>query len=68
MIIKQPDDKSIDKERINGMLILLNHIITNTSTINGWTDFLEDLNKMEGLKGKFVCDQRDSVVFEAGNF
>jgi hypothetical protein len=69
MIIKQPEDQSIDRERINGMLILLNYtfdIYEKRASIIDIVRVQNDINKIKGLGGKFTI-LNNEVVFEAGN-
>jgi hypothetical protein len=62
MIITQPEDKTLTKERIEAILIALNEL----SMINPMeVPLLSDLNKMPNLKGKFTLSEKGDIVFVA---
>lgn len=70
MIIYQPEDKTLTKERIEAILIVTNHMLwalmPSARADENWTeDFLKEINDLPNLKGRFTLSEKSEIVFVA---
>lgn len=66
MTIYQPEDKTLTKERIESMLILLNYPFDSEPlSPSEMQPMLDSLNRMPNLKGRFTLSEKGEIVFVA---
>jgi len=66
MTITQPEDKTLTRERIEAILIALNHhFVGDERELFHATDLALSLNKMPNLHGRFTLSEKGEIVFVA---
>lgn len=65
MTIYQPEDKTLTKERIEAILILMNHVYHKNRGLEGIATFVEEFNTVPNLKGYFAISEKGEIVFVA---